>query len=656
MNTAIKEPGEMSYPKLNTESDTTLEKPDLEQLRHDRLERNIEVMKAFNPAITKALFPGEKKKENYLEHCATCIQRHFRGYQGRKKYVDLLYQQFSQQEQERFEKIMQQTEEGELLVENHQLEVLLDDNTTTRRNRARKYISHVITIQRAWRRYCNAKDKKQIVDSEEKDGGSEKNVMKVTHSNEPLLGQITSDKFSRESTPDDRVARNSLSPCRNILLNKLKSDTDTDSVSSDYSVEISAPLREFSDVHIYEKNELTDSSVSTDKLERGVRETEEDFSRRVRKTNLLSIAQEFAELKKVNADALPFDLHKSQNLVEETSSSECSSATSSKNPSQMNTPSEVRSNPFQDLSATSEIKTKDLNSNSIKEMLMNERKNKSSPNQSPKRSAVNGQLKQTNDTDGQEDDFDVYNIETAIPQMDWDTLEQQLQQASEFERRKKESQKNDREEIRRKLAMGPVEDDFESEMFKKPGFSSKLQTGMNLQICFMNESQGDKDETTVSLPDVVPVISETKSDAKSTEDNKGAINDRDEDFFKKQARLQQEAKIALAQASTMAHMQVEVEKQKKKKSPVADIIGLPFSNHHRYGKSVYEMNVGQLQTLVNDLHTQIENLNEDLVKLLMERDDLHMMQDSKLVDIEDLTRRAEEKAYRINNKPQKEKL
>lgn len=45
MNTTIKEPGEMSYPKLNTESDTTLEKPDLEQLRHDRLERNIEVMK-----------------------------------------------------------------------------------------------------------------------------------------------------------------------------------------------------------------------------------------------------------------------------------------------------------------------------------------------------------------------------------------------------------------------------------------------------------------------------------------------------------------------------------------------------------------------------------------------------------------------------------
>ena len=75
-----------------------------------------------------------------------------------------------------------------------------------------------------------------------------------------------------------------------------------------------------------------------------------------------------------------------------------------------------------------------------------------------------------------------------------------------------QSQKNDREEIRKKLAMGPPDDDFmnDSEMFKKPGFSSKLQTGMNLQICFMNETQGDgdKEEITVPLPDVVPVLSE----------------------------------------------------------------------------------------------------------------------------------------------------
>lgn len=69
-----------------------------------------------------------------------------------------------------------------------------------------------------------------------------------------------------------------------------------------------------------------------------------------------------------------------------------------------------------------------------------------------------------------------------------------------------QSQKNDREEIRKKLAMAPVEDDFDSEMFKRPGYSAKLQTGMNLQICFMNESrgEGEREETSDPLPDVVP--------------------------------------------------------------------------------------------------------------------------------------------------------
>lgn len=298
-------------------------------------------------------------------------------------------------------------------------------------------------IQRAWRRYQNAKDKKHIVDSDEKDVENEKVVMKITSRETSLSSKLLTDRFSRESTPDDRLSRNSLSPCRNVLLNKLKGDTDTDSVSSDYSVDILAPLQDLSDLHIYEKNESTDLSGSVNvpgdanKLERKERETEEDFNRRVRKTNLLSIAQEFAELKKVNADALPFDLHKAQSSLAESSSSECSSATSSRNPSEMNTPSEVRSNPFQNLTSGTEQQSRDLNSNSIKEMLMNERKNKPSPKSSPKKSAMNGQIKQHSE-DQEAEDFDVYNIETALPQMDWDTLEQQLQQATEFEKRKKE--------------------------------------------------------------------------------------------------------------------------------------------------------------------------------------------------------------------------
>lgn len=50
------------------------------------------------------------------------------------------------------------------------------------------------------------------------------------------------------------------------------------------------------------------------------------------------------------------------------------------------------------------------------------------------------------------------------------------------------------------------------------------------------------------------------------------------------------------------------------------------------------ISVGQLRIIVHEFNQQIEKLNECLVQMLMERDELHMTQDSVLVDIEDLTR------------------
>ncbi|KAG8231360.1 hypothetical protein J437_LFUL006929 [Ladona fulva] len=137
-----------------------------------------------------------------------------------------------------------------------------------------------------------------------------------------------------------------------------------------------------------------------------------------------------------------------------------------------------------------------------------------------------------------------------------------------------------------------------------------------------------------------------------------AINWDMEDFFSRQARLQAEARMALAQAKEMAHMQMEVERQRQKiNSPITQMVRasllkvgqvFPADRRRVSRQMLTEMNVAQLQVIVNDLHSQIEVLNEDLVKLLMERDDLHMEQDSMLVDIEDLTRylSAKEKALK----------
>ena len=55
-----------------------------------------------------------------------------------------------------------------------------------------------------------------------------------------------------------------------------------------------------------------------------------------------------------------------------------------------------------------------------------------------------------------------------------------------------QSRRNDREEIRRKLAMGVDEEYYGGErMYKKPNLQTRLQSGMNLQICFMNEATSD---------------------------------------------------------------------------------------------------------------------------------------------------------------------
>ncbi|KAL1260197.1 hypothetical protein QQF64_008024, partial [Cirrhinus molitorella] len=221
------------------------------------------------------------------------------------------------------------------------------------------------------------------------------------------------------------------------------------------------------------------------------------------------------------------------------------------------------------------------------------------------------------------------------------------------------AQKNERESIRQKLALGSFFDDgpgiyTSCSKSGKPSLSSRLQSGMNLQICFVNDSGSDKDsdaddsktETSLDTP-LSPMSKQSSSysDRDTTEDDSESLEDMD--FLSRQKKLQAEAKLALAMAKPMAKMQVEVEKQNRKKSPVADLLPhMPHISECLMKRSLKptdlrDMTLGQLQVIVNDLHSQIEGLNEELVQLLLMRDELQMEQDAMLVDIEDLTRHAQ---------------
>jgi len=106
-----------------------------------------------------------------------------------------------------------------------------------------------------------------------------------------------------------------------------QTDSDHESVVSDYS-EMADPVKEhLASIHILQEAELRFGSVlglSAQQscavrpwlsIQRRPDEDEAEFLQRQRKVNFLSLAQEFAAIKKANPDALPFNLHRQRNDV-----------------------------------------------------------------------------------------------------------------------------------------------------------------------------------------------------------------------------------------------------------------------------------------------------------------------------------------------------
>ncbi|CAG7785464.1 unnamed protein product [Allacma fusca] len=200
--------------------------------------------------------------------------------------------------------------------------------------------------------------------------------------------------------------------------------------------------------------------------------------------------------------------------------------------------------------------------------------------------------------------------------------------------------RSDREEIRRRLAL-ESEDVNEKPSGRKPSLHSRLQSTSDSESP-NSDTEAKNQHQPASLPHV-------KAQPGNGNDSNGGLSGEvpSEDFYARQARLQAEARQALSQAKEMARLQMAQEREQRLTSPITDMVKnsllkvgvtLPPERRRVSRQLLTEMNVAQLQVIVNDLHTHIEVLNETLVSMLLERDDLHMEQDSMLVDIEDLTR------------------
>ena len=374
---------------------------------------------------------------------------------------------------------------------------------------------------------------------------SERNedVQSDTDSTENVLEEVTEYEHSNPPIQAGHVDKDR-------LLQGIKNgiEPEPDSVASDYS-EMADPIKEhLANVQIIQKEDLeTGNTMFPDqfnvgqKITQGPDESDEELTRRLRKINYLSLAQEFAALKKIDADALPFGLQKGAHKLQDIVSpmSETSSETGSERymtDSADATPMETVKEFVPRSSSGGECTDPQRDSNSRKEAWKessnnttltsnqksksatdnitsqnknnipsskndNQKQNKtlSSPDhkgQSPKRRAglgkhdtnitqklhetdSNSRLKDTNqrtskvnkndkreevvsgsqtdDVDSESTvisasklsterkksgmdeklgDFDVYNIETTLPQVDWETLEKQLKKAAEEEQQK----------------------------------------------------------------------------------------------------------------------------------------------------------------------------------------------------------------------------
>ena len=198
-------------------------------------------------------------------------------------------------------------------------------------------------------------------------------------------------------------------------------------------------------------------------------ETDHDFNKRVRKHSLLQDAHRFVELKKLDSNILPFDLHKYSDFVDRNNSSseridkesggfaneaaygqemaEILTHANEKFSSVVNdnnncdshghnmdtkSPEIEKSVPIKDKLSKDKVEGSKGEGNSVDLMV------DSGIQIEAECDTANDSRSSRTADDESIGPFEVYNIETALPNINWETLEESLKQASEEEKQRQE--------------------------------------------------------------------------------------------------------------------------------------------------------------------------------------------------------------------------
>ncbi|PIO76963.1 hypothetical protein TELCIR_00955 [Teladorsagia circumcincta] len=241
--------------------------------------------------------------------------------------------------------------------------------------------------------------------------------------------------------------------------------------------------------------------------------------------------------------------------------------------------------------------------------------------------------------------LELQNLDTGLPNLDFAKLEEQLTNAAR--EREEQDRKLLGEEVRRRLAL-----QADSWKGASPAVSTRphrsnlalrLQSAMNLQVCYMNELAESASESEVSESDEefmvpksrsVPNLEGTSRPGSSKEDpylrklRDRAIHEQHLDPCERRTLLHAETKTVVLNAKKAA--QTALARYRSTKSKAS---GVPRQARQYLRK----MSMAEVLRIKETMEQAIYRKNLELVQLLIERDSLHMEHDSLLVDIDDFT-------------------
>lgn len=231
---------------------------------------------------------------------------------------------------------------------------------------------------------------------------------------------------------------------------------------------------------------------------------------------------------------------------------------------------------------------------------------------------------------------ELSDLDTCLPKLDFNKLEEKLNCAAQ--ERLVTERKLLGEQVRRRLALqvdeltaGPSP--RISTRPSKSNLGLRLQTAMNLQVCYINgmesseyEGENTSDEDfdipkSKSVPNLRGCVPDGSSLNATELRQRTAVSELEE----KRNILAEETKMMLAKAKQTARLQMELERLNS------------LSLEGRYTRlQLSRTDLNELRNIAERLASRIKAANTELVQLLIERDSLHMQQDSMLVDIEDM--------------------